>query len=205
MSKVFLIKAASAISEIAEAAKNKMGMGDSKQYDPRKADINKNGETEAWEKAIAAKRGFKGAPKANKSEDDCPCGEPNCDCEEEGTKKEAGAVTEVVETVGKKLGLIGKAKAKGREMYDAAKAKGQEVGEKIKDTVKEHPFKYGVGAGTAVTGSAALMDRNMNQKKQNKEMEQLLEAAAKIVGQERGKVQTIKERGLIDRILNKDI
>lgn len=88
MSKVFLIKAASAISEIAEAAKNKMGMGDSKQYDPRKADINKNGETEAWEKAIAAKRGFKGAPKASKSEDDCPCGEPNCECPEDPSPSE---------------------------------------------------------------------------------------------------------------------
>ena len=113
MSKVFLIKAASAISEIAESAKSKMGMGTSKQYDPRKADVNKNGETEAWEKAIAMKRGFKGAPKAKA---DCPCGEPNCDCSEEGTKKEAGAVSEAIETVGKKVGgMFAKGKEKGAE------------------------------------------------------------------------------------------
>ena len=197
MSKVFLIKAASAISEIAESAKRKMGMGTSKQYDPSKADVNKNGETEAWEKAIAMKRGFKGATKAKA---DCPCGEPNCDCSEEGTKKEAGAVSEAIETVGKKVG----------GMFAKGKEKGAEAGKKVGDFVNDN-YK-GLLVGTGVTGTAATYDKYKTNKENEKNVNNLFNAARKKIYAEKGKtrqaeqkVEKMKNRGIIDRITNKEV
>lgn len=200
MSKVFLIKAASAISEIAESAKSKMGMGTSKQYNPSKADVNKNGETEAWEKAIAMKRGFKGAPKANKAEADCPCGEPNCDCSEEGTKKEAGAVSEAIETVGKKVG----------GMFAKGKEKGAEAGKKVGDFVNDNYKGLMVGSGT--TAAAATYDKYKTNKENKQNVNNLFNAARKKIYAEKGKtrqaeqkVEKMKNRGIIDRVMNKDV
>ncbi len=197
MSRVFLIKAASAISEIAESAKSKMGMGDSKQYDPRKADVNKNGETEAWEKAIAMKRGFKGAPK---SKAECPCGESNCDCSEEGTKKEAGAVSETIKTVGKKVG----------GMFSKGKEKGSEVGNKVGDFVNDNYKGLMVGGGTV--GTVAGYDKYKTNKENKKNVNNLFNAARKRIMTEKGKtrqaegkVEKMKNRGIIDRVMNKDV
>lgn len=207
MSKVFLIKAASAISEIAESAKSKMGMGTSKQYDPRKADVNKNGETEAWEKAIAMKRGFKGAPKAKA---DCPCGEPNCDCSEEGTKKEAGVVSEAIETVGKKVGGMF---SKGKEKGEAAKATMRNVIDRIKPQTDREAVLQGALAGSGAGAMGADFMRNrkhkneMSNKEQeyNKNIEKTKQQANKTVQEAEGKAKKMKERGLLDRVMNKDV
>lgn len=208
MSKVFLIKAASAISEIAESAKRKMGMGTSKQYDPSKADVNKNGETEAWEKAIAMKRGFKGAPKAKA---DCPCGEPNCDCSEEGTKKEAGAVSEAIETVGKKVGgMFAKGKEKGEKAARKAGDLAMRTVLRSGDSLNKH-YK-GLLVGSGVTGAAATYDKYKTNKENKQNVNNLFNAARKKIYAEKGKtrqaeqkVEKMKNRGIIDRITNKDV
>jgi hypothetical protein len=207
MSRVFLIKAASAISEIAESAKSKMGMGNSKQYNPSKADVNKNGETEAWEKAIAMKRGFKGTPK---SKADCPCGESNCDCSEEGTKKEAGAVSETIKTVGKKVGGMF---SKGKEKGTAVKNTMQNTLNIMKpQTDREVMLMYGLGGG-AVGGTLDNIVKDRKYKKEtaskeqeyNKNIDTAKQEANKKVQEAEGKAKKMKERGLLDRVMNKDV
>ena len=54
---------------------------DNEEYDPDKADIDNDGETEPWERGIARKRGFKNAPE---DEEGCNCeDEEDCNCDEE--------------------------------------------------------------------------------------------------------------------------
>ena len=54
---------------------------DNEEYNAKKADVDRDGKTEPWERGIARKRGFKNAPE---DEEGCDCeDEEGCNCDEE--------------------------------------------------------------------------------------------------------------------------
>lgn len=111
----------------------------------------------------------------------------------------------IISTVASKADDAVSMLSKGKQHAGAA-------AEKIKGFVGKNKGKTGLAVGAGVTGTAQEMRMNSKEKQYQKNTENLFNAAKNRIQTEKGrateaesKVKKMKDRGIIDRVLNKDV
>lgn len=127
--------------------------------------------------------------------------------------KQASAISEVAEQVAKP-GLFSRIGNYASDIFGKGKDKGAEMGAALNNKLSNmSDFKKGLlaggGAGTAAGATAVGLpmayEMGENEDQYNKNLLNLFNAAKNKIEKERQTLDAYKNRGLIDRILNKDV